>query len=99
MGRAAGGTAVIGFLRLMVFWAVFAGLFYWLLLIYARSVRREALEKEWDADPMTAATGPDRAAFVARGMAQYEGSLRRKLLWGVIVVPFVAIGLLFYLVN
>lgn len=90
---------MIGFARLMVFWAVFAGLFYWLLLIYARSVRREALEKEWDADAKPSIPVPDRDAFIALGMAEYEGSLRRKLLWGVIVMPFAAMALLFYLVN
>lgn len=90
---------MIGFLRLMLFWAAFSVVFYWLLLIYARSLRREALEKEWDADPPASATEADRDAFIEQGMAEYEGSLRRKLLWGVIVLPFFAIGLLFYFVN
>lgn len=90
---------MIGFLRLMLFWAVFSALFYWLLLIYARSLRREALEKKWDADPPAPATEAARDAFIQQGMADYEGSLRRKLLWGVIVLPFLAIGLLVYLVN
>ena len=90
---------MIGVLRLMLFWAAFSAAFYWLLLIYARSLRREALEKEWDAGPPDMVTDPDRNAFIAQGMAEYEGSLRRKLLWGVIVLPFLAIGLLVYLVN
>lgn len=90
---------MIGFLRLMGFWAVFAGVAYWLLLIYSRSLRREALEKEWDANPPPDATKDGRAAFIERGMVEYEGSLRRKLLWGVIVLPFIAIGTLLYLVN
>ncbi len=90
---------MIGFLRLMLFWAVFAGVAYWALLIYSRSTRREALEKQWDAAPPDGATGADRAAFIDQGMAAYEGSLRRKLLWGVIVLPFIAIGALIYLVN
>jgi hypothetical protein len=90
---------VIGFLRLMLFWAAFSALAYWLLLIYSRSLRREALEKEWDAGPPEDATPEGRAAFIERGMAAYEGSLRRKLLWGVIVLPFVAIAALVYLVN
>lgn len=90
---------MIGFVRLMLFWAVVSALFYWLLLIYARSVRREALEKEWDATLRAEATATERDAFIAQGMVAYEGSLRRKLLWGVIVLPFLAIGLLFYLVN
>lgn len=90
---------MIGFLRLMLFWAVFAAIAYWVLLIYSRSLRREALEKEWDANPPADTTPEGRDAFVEQGMAAYEGSLRRKLLWGVIVLPFIAIGLLLYLVN
>ena len=90
---------MIGFLRLMLFWAAFSAVMYWLLLIYSRSLRREALEEEWDADPAAQATDPARRAFIDQGMAGYEKSLRRKLLWGVIVLPFFAIGLLFYLVN
>lgn len=90
---------MIGFLRLMVFWAIFAAIAYWVLLIYSRSLRREALEKEWDTDPPEGATDDGRDAFVATGMAEYEGSLRRKLLWGVIVLPFIVIGALVYLVN
>jgi hypothetical protein len=90
---------MIGFARLMVFWAVFAAIMYWLLLIYARSTRREALEKEWDATPPDGATEAARDAFIENGMATYETSLRRKLLWGVIVLPFCAIALLVYLVN
>ncbi len=90
---------MIGFLRLVLFWAVFSAVAYWVLLIYSRSLRREALEKEWDANPPEDANAEDRAGFIAQGMAAYEGSLRRKLLWGVIVLPFIAIGLLLYLVN
>ena len=90
---------MIGFLRLMVFWSVFAAIAYWSLLVYSRSLRREALEKQWDADPPDGATDDTRRAFIEQGMAAYEGSLRRKLLWGVIVLPFIAIGALVYLVN
>jgi hypothetical protein len=42
---------MIGFLRAIVIWAVVGGVAYFVLRIYARSLRREALEKEWDAAP------------------------------------------------
>lgn len=90
---------MIGFLRLMAFWAVFSAIAYWVLLIYSRSLRREALEKEWDANPPVDSITEGRDAFIEQGMADYEGSLRRKLLWGVIVLPFFAIAVLIYLVN
>jgi hypothetical protein len=41
----------------------------------------------------------DRDAYIAEGMAQYERSLRRKLLWLVYILPVTAIGLLIWLTN
>jgi len=68
---------------------------YVCLSFYARAVRRDKLEAEWDA-----AQGPgERKAFVDAGMEEYQGSLRRKLLWGVYVVPFVLVCLIVYLTN
>lgn len=86
---------MIGFLRLGLFLLVGLTLLYLLISIYARSLERERLEKAWDADQ-----GPgERAAFIADGMARYAGSLRRKLLWGVYVVPVTVISILVYLLN
>jgi hypothetical protein len=86
---------MIGFLRLGLFLLVGLTVLYVLLSIYARSLERERLEKAWDADQ-----GPgDRDAFIAEGMARYAGSLRRKLLWGVYVVPVTVISVLVYLLN
>lgn len=90
---------MLGFLRVMLFWAVASGVIYWLLKVYARSLRREALEKEWEAEHPLDLDPAARAAFIAAGMAAYEHSLRRKLLIGVVLLPFIAIALLLYLVN
>ena len=90
---------MIGFLRLAIFGTVAAALSYWALLIYSRSLRREALEKEWDAAHPLETDSAAREAFIAEGMAAYEHSLKRKLLIGVVVLPFLAIALLLYLVN
>ena len=88
---------MLGFLRLMLFWSVASAAIYWLLLIYSRSLRREALEKEWDAAPQGDAAA--REAFIDKGMAEYEGSLRNRLLLIVVVLPFIAMAVLLYLVN
>ena len=88
---------MIGFLRAIVIWAVVGGVAYFVLRIYARSLRREALEKEWDADPQGDAEA--REAFIDKGMAEYEGSLRNRLLVIIFVLPFIAIAVLLYLVN
>ncbi|MDF2143150.1 hypothetical protein [Paenirhodobacter sp. CAU 1674] len=90
---------MIGFLRLAIFGTVAAALSYWALLIYSRSLRREALEKEWDGDWHEDASPEARALFIEEGMAEYEHSLRRKLIWLVLVLPAVVVGVLIYLVN
>ncbi len=86
---------MIGFLQLFVIGFVALTGLYVMISLYSRSVRREALEDEWDGDRPT----EDRDAFIAEGMARYERSLRRKLIWLVYVVPVVAALVTFYVVN
>lgn len=86
---------MIGLLRLGIFLLVGLTVLYVLISIYARSLERERLEKEWDA-----AQGPgDRATHIEKGMVTYAGSLRRKLLWGVYIVPVAVISVLVYVLN
>lgn len=88
---------MIGFLRLAIFGTVAAALSYWALLIYSRSLRREALEKEWDGDWHEDASPEARALFIEEGMAEYEHSLRRKLIWLVYIIPMgLLIAVLYY---
>lgn len=90
---------MIGFLRLVVFGALGLGIAYWLMLVYMRSLKREALEKEWaEAEAEGQEIGP-RERFVGDGLAAYEGSLRRKLIWLVVIVPICVFGLLLYVMN
>jgi Na+-transporting methylmalonyl-CoA/oxaloacetate decarboxylase gamma subunit len=86
---------VIGFLRLFVVGFVLLTILYFVISLYSRSVRREALEDEWDRERPS----EDRDAFVAEGMATYERSLRRKLIWLVYVGPVVAALVTFYVIN
>lgn len=90
---------MIGFARVILFWAVAGTAAYFLLRIYGRSLRREALEKEWDASPPPGSDAMARDAFIDKGMADYEGSLRNRLLVIVIVLPFIVIAVLLYLMN
>ena len=60
---------MIGFLRAIVIWAVVGAVAYFILRIYARSLRREALEKEWDSAPQCDAES--REEFIDKGMAEY----------------------------
>ena len=65
------------------------------LSLYARARRREKLESQWDSNG-----GPgDRNDYIAEGLVEYNGSLRRALILGVYVVPTALISLVVYLTN
>lgn len=86
---------ILGWIRLAVFGFIVMSIAYWLVSVYSRSVRREWLEKHFDAGGVEG----DRDDYIARGMAAYERGLRRKLIWLVYVVPTVAVVALVYLLN
>ena len=91
---------MLGFLRLMLFWAVASAAIYWLLLIYSRSLRREALEKEWDRrHPDLAGATPQRREFVRRSMVGFGKTLRARLVTLVLILPTVAIIAIIIIVN
>lgn len=86
---------IVGFLRLMVFGFLLLSVLYLLVAIYARSVERERLEKEFDAGGIEG----ERDAHIAAGLADYQGGLRRKLLWLVYIVPMPVMAGLIYILN
>lgn len=81
--------------RLLIIGFVLCTLLYVGLSYYSRAKRREKLTASWEE----AGRPGDRDAYVQNGLADYEHSLRRKLIWGVYVVPFTAIALIIYFVN
>lgn len=81
--------------RMMVIGFVGMTIIYLCLSFYSRAVRRGKLEAEWDA-----AKGPGaRESFVRAGLEEYDGSLRRKLILGVYVIPTITVGLIIYFTN
>jgi hypothetical protein len=86
---------ILGWLRLIVFGFVGLTIVYWLVSIYSRSVRRETLEKRFDAGGVEG----DRDAYIEAGMADYERGLRKRLIWLVYIIPMAAMGLTIYFVN
>nr|WP_134014735.1 hypothetical protein [Litoreibacter halocynthiae] len=68
---------------------------YFILSAWSRSVRRGKLAEEWDEEVREG----DRDAFIEQGLEEYDGSLRRKLILGVFVVPYLVIAVLVYVVN
>ncbi|MEO8530045.1 MAG: hypothetical protein ABI459_02380 [Deltaproteobacteria bacterium] len=71
-------------------------IFYGLLRVYSRSLRREKLEKHWDREKPD---GTDRETYVQEGLKAYDRSIRPKLFALIYVVPFIVIGVTIYMVN
>lgn len=82
-------------LRLVVVGFLVLSVVYLCLSVYSRLVRRKKLNAEWDEEGMTG----DRDAFIDEGLAEYDASLRPKLLLGVYVVPAVIVAIIIYLTN
>lgn len=86
---------MIGFIRLAAFGFIGLTILYFLVSVYSRSLQREELEKQWDADQ-----GPgEREAFIENGMNDYEKGLRKKLIWLVYVIPTLIVIAAVYLLN
>ncbi len=87
---------MFGWLRLAVIGLFFLTIVYICLSWYSRSVRREKLEKQFDASE--GQQGP-REQFIDDGLKAYEGSLRAKLIWGVYVIPIILVVVMIYVTN
>jgi hypothetical protein len=84
-----------GWLRMALLGFVLLTLLYWLVSVYARSLRREALERAWqDGDH-----SEDRAQFVEDGLRAYRKSLQPRLLLLIYVVPAVVVPAIVYVLN
>jgi hypothetical protein len=81
--------------RLLVVGFVVLTIIYIALSFYSRAVRKGKLQREWDEEGMTG----DKDAWVQQGLEDYDGSLRRKLILGVYVVPVVVVTIIIYLTN
>lgn len=81
--------------RLIVMGFIFLTVVFVCLSFYSRSVRRSKLRKKWYEGKQLV----DRDTFVQRGLERYDGSIRRKLILGVYIVPVVVVGVIIYLTN
>lgn len=86
---------MIGILRAAILGFILLSVVYMLVSIYSRSVRREKLEKKFDAGGIEG----DRDAYIETGMQAYNKSLRRRLIWLVYVIPAVAVSATIYFIN
>ncbi|UWQ50179.1 hypothetical protein [Leisingera caerulea] len=86
---------MFGFIRLLLILMVVLTVAYGAVSLYSREVRRAKLKRRWKDKGLTG----DRAAFIQRGLRQYDRSFRRKLILLVYIVPLGAIALLVYVIN
>jgi len=86
---------MVAFLRLVVFGFLILSVIYVIVSFWSRSVRRRKLEQEWNDSGRPG----DKETYVTEGMAQYDRSLRRKLIMLIYVVPVVVIGTIIYVTN
>ncbi|SES86889.1 hypothetical protein [Paracoccus homiensis] len=78
--------------RLIVLVFLIEAMFYLLLRIYIRSLRRERLETLWDErHPDRSGDSRDRDEFVRRAMVGFDKTLKSRLLWLVFIIPTFAI--------
>lgn len=89
----------MGFVRLVVIGFVVLTVIFICVSFYSRSIRRERLEKEWDANPPQGADAAARATYIERGMVEYFSGFRRRLVVLVYIVPTLIIAAILYIVN
>lgn len=97
------------FLEVIVVWFVVTTLVYLAVALYARSVERERLEKEFDSTfppgsgpssgPGSGDVAADRDTYVTEGLAAYRHGLRRRLIGLIYVLPVVFFAVVIYVVN
>lgn len=86
---------IFGWIRLAVVGYVGLTIVYFIMKIYLRSVRRETLEKQFDAGGIAG----DRETFIETGMVRYDKGLNKNLLWLIYIVPTVAFVVTIYVLN
>jgi hypothetical protein len=89
----------MGFVRLVIISFVILTVIFLCVSLYSRSVRRERLERQWDANPPEGSSVADRKAYVTKGMNEYFNGFRRRLVLLIYVVPTVIIAAILYVMN
>ncbi|MGR3553179.1 hypothetical protein [Paracoccus sp. (in: a-proteobacteria)] len=91
---------MIAFFRLIVLVLLLEAMFYLLLRLYIRSLRRERLENIWaECHPDMAGDRAARGKFVRKSMVGFDKSLRSRLLWLVFIIPTLTIMGIVYWIN
>lgn len=86
---------MIGGIRLFAIAFVVLTVIYAYLSLMQRWRCRKQLEAEFDAGGLDGS----REDYVAKGMAEYQASFRRKLILGVYIIPLLVVITLIYVTN
>jgi sensor domain CHASE-containing protein len=86
---------MIGFLRPILLFFVLLVAIHIVLRLWLRLRERRRLRQEWEESDQLV----ERDIYLETGMAEYDRSLRKRLLWLTIVGPMAGLVLLLYLVN
>tara|TARA_R110002110_G_scaffold40703_1_gene129978 strand:- start:194 stop:460 length:267 start_codon:yes stop_codon:yes gene_type:complete len=81
--------------RLMVVGFIVLTVIYVCLSLYSRAVRKGKLRAEWYEGPQEQSLDE----FIDEGLAEYDKSLRRKLILSVYVIPVILVSVVIYLTN
>jgi len=81
--------------RLMVVGFIVLTVIYVCLSLYSRAVRKGKLRAEWYEGPQEQSLDE----FMDEGLAEYDKSLRRKLILSVYVIPVILVSVVIYLTN
>ncbi|MDF0600739.1 hypothetical protein P1J78_08355 [Psychromarinibacter sp. C21-152] len=90
---------MLGLVKLIIFGFVILTVIYVLVWLYSRSVRRERLEDQWDADNPEGGDPQAKETYVEDGMKDYHASIRPKLILLVYVIPVVLIVAVMIVIN
>jgi Mg2+/citrate symporter len=85
----------MAFLRVLLGFLLILVAIYLVLSVVLRLRERRRLAEEWEAGDRLV----DREAFMTEGMTDYDRSLRKKLVWLVIVLPMAGLLILLYVLN
>lgn len=86
---------ILGLLRLLVISFLILTVVYICVVFYSRSVRKAKLREWYEEGDKSQSLDQ----YIQQGLREYEGSLRRKLIWGVYIVPLLLLILVIYLTN
>jgi FtsZ-interacting cell division protein ZipA len=86
---------VLALLKLILIGGAVLTVIYIVLSLWSRRMRRGKLDREWQDTGRPGA----RDAYIEAGLKEYDGSVRRKLILGVYIVPMAVIGTIIYWTN